>query len=229
MSRIRLWLAATASALAVAGGLLAGPAAQAAPGASARPADVQLDLGALGRKAALRSCATKRFVDGRPRQVQVRYGVRQLTSTVPGSSFWLRNHEGRLLFCDMFGRDRPAVLPLPRPRPGRAAVHLTNPRQAWSSCDRTDLGVRSSTWLRVRKPVASARMRFWADGVPGPWFAAQRQGQVIHLQAWVSDLAKTAELKLQTHVLETDGRVMGIRGLPRRPQAVSTSCGLVIA
>ena len=213
-SRFRRLLVGGLAALAVAGGAVAVPA-------GAAPAPLQLDLGALGRLAALATCATDDFVDGRPGAVRVSYGMKQLTPSTPTGSFILRNHKGGTLFCDMLGRDRPSQRPFPTTSASRPAVHYTNPVQNWSW--KPGILVGTNSWLRVQDPVQSARTRFFVDGVAGPWFVSKRQGRFVHLQSWLlaAEVPDSAPLKVQTQVRNGAGQVMTVPGLSNQPRTLA--------
>ena len=193
--------------------------------------DITLDLGALDRAAALTSCATPGFVAGDPGGVQVLYGEQQRSATDPTGSFILRNSAGTVMFCDMFGEDRPAVLPLPTSSATQPAVRLTNSRRDWS-CAGPDgaqvARVRTNHWLVVQDAVRSARTRFWVGGVPGPWFGAARQGDYIHLQSWLASAPATGSLKLETQVLDSSGEAVEVAGVPSGPRNLLVSCGVEI-
>lgn len=219
MGRIRRRLAVVLTAFALTSGLLGGHAAQGAD-------VVDLDLGPLGKSAALDSCATQGFVDGKPGQLSVRYGMLQRTRVGSRGSFVLRNHAGRLLFCDMFGRQTPAVRPIPTSSPQRPAVIVTNSIQEWP-CTKSVL-FRTNLWLKVQDPVRSARMRYWVNGEPGPWFTSRRQGRFVHLQSWLAPAPRGAVLKMQTQVRNGAGRVMDVKGLPSRPKRLFRACGTII-
>lgn len=223
--------------LAVAAGLAAVSAAVSGPGeplsatttsaGASGPAPVRLDLGPLGKAAALDRCATTAFVAGRPGRLRVRYGMLQRTPTDPAGSFVLRNHTGEHLFCDMFGRQRPSVRPMPTTSLPRPAVHVTNSVHEWT-CQ--EVLFRANAWLRVQDPVRSARIRYWVDGVAGPWFVSRRQGRFVHLQSWLAGagVAEGAAIAMQTQVLDGARRVLAVPGLPSGPRRLSRSCGVVI-
>ena len=221
----RLVAAGVASAAMVVGTIGVPGTAGAVARSAAAP--VMLDLGPLGRAAALKSCATDAFVDGRPGRLRVSYGMRQRTPFASRGSFVLRNHAGRTLFCDMFGRQRPSVRPFPTTNSSRPAVHYTNPIREWRC--KTVL-FRTNAWLRVQDPVQSARMRYWVDGVAGPWFVTRRQGRFVHLQSWLfdADVPDGAALKIQTQVLNGAGRVLDVSGIPSEPRTLRKSCGVII-
>ncbi len=238
------WLVASTATLAtLVGGVVAVSALTADPDADQQlgPAssgvlgldldDITLDLGALDKTAALASCATTGFIGGDPAGVEVLYGQRQLTATDPTGSFVLRNAEGKLMLCDMFGEERPAVLPLPSPTDAQPAVTLTNSRRDWS-CVGPDgaqsVRVRTNHWLAATDEVESARTRFWVDGVAGPWFGAARQGGFVHLQSWLASVPATSALKLETQVLDGAGEQVAVPGVPQGPRPVLVSCGVEI-
>ena len=167
------WLAtAAATAVILVGGVVLAQAAMAPdePDAAAPAAvvgldldDVTLDLGALNLEEALASCATTAFVDGDPGSVELLYGQQQLTPTTPTGSFVLRNGDGKVMFCDMFGEDCPAVLPLPTTSATRPAVMLTNNRRHVTCAKAAGVElaqVRTNLWLAVTDQVESARTRF---------------------------------------------------------------------
>lgn len=193
--------------------------------------DITLDLGALDKTAALASCATTAFIAGNPGAVEVLYGQRQVTATDPTGSFVLRNAAGKVMFCDMFGEERPAVLPLPTASASAPAVTLTNSRRDWS-CAGPDgaqvARVRTNLWLAVHDGVQSARTRFWVQGVPGPWYGSARQGDYIHLQSWLSSVPATGALKLETEVLDGSGEAIDVAGIPSGPRSLMVSCGVEI-
>jgi hypothetical protein len=219
-SRARQVVVALATVLAVAGALAGGPAQGAA--------DLDIDLGRVGKAAALSGCASKSFVDGRPGRLEVRYGVKQRTPAGSRNTFVLRNHAGKWRFCDFFGPDRPSVLPMPRPSMSRPAVHATNPKREFRCTGDTLTRFRTNAFLRVQDPVGSARMRYFVDGVAGPWFVTERQRRFVHLQSWLLDVPKSSTLKIQMQVLNRAGNVMSIRGLPSRPRPLNVSCGIII-
>ncbi len=135
----------------------------------------------------------------------------------------LRNHAGRTLFCDMLGRQHPSVRPFPTTSASRPAVHYTNSVEEWclvaQGCISTVL-FRTNAWLKVQDPVRSARMRYFVDGVAGPWFVSQRQGRFVHLQSWLLDTAVPAgvPLKIQTQVLNGSGAVLDVAGMTSHPR-----------
>lgn len=222
-SSIRAWVVAVATAVALVTGLAALPGA-AATGAHAARADVDLDIRPLGKATATRQCATKRFVDGKPRRLRVRYGMEQRRPSGSGGSFVLRNHAGRFLFCDMFGRDRPSTLPMPRPSRRRVAVHATNPDRRPICTDGVPTGMRYGVFFRVLDPVRSARTRFWVDDVAQPWFTSRRQGGFVHLQSWQRAIPDGASLRIQTQLRSRSGKVLAVKGIPGRPQPLPRSC-----
>ncbi len=184
------------------------------PADATTPADVALDVAALGRSAALRHCATRSFAAD-PDSVRVLYGHRQRSSpTATSRTFVLRNRTGQVLLCDLTGRDRPSVLPLPRTSPSRPAVLVAAGQRRWS-CDGTRLAsFRMTSWLMVQDPVRSARVRYSVDGEPGPWFTAARHGRFLHLQSWTADVAATSVLRVETQLLGRDGHRVTVAGLP---------------
>ncbi len=192
--------------------------AQAAPVTHRMLDDISLDVAPLTKLAALEHCATRSFA-AHPDSVRVLYGVRQLTALGSSRTFVLRNGAGKVLLCDRFGRDRPAVLPLPTTSTSRPAVFLTTGQRRWS-CEGTTLrSFRMTSWLRVQAPVRSARVRYTLDGVPGPWFTAARHGRFIHLQSWVgSAAAGTDVLRVEMQVLDRTGSPVGVRGIPSGPR-----------
>ncbi len=177
-------------------------------------ADVALDVAPLGRLAALRTCATSTFAAD-PDSVRVLYGQRQLRGADATSPvFVLRNGDGQVLLCDMFGRDRPATLPLPTTTAERPAVFLTAGQRRWS-CDGTTLrSFRMTTWLKVQDPVRTARVRYTVDGVPGPWFTAARQGRFVHLQSRLGGALPTDVLTAELQLLDVAGDPVPVRGIP---------------
>ena len=183
-----------------------------------------LDVRALGRAAALEGCATRAFVDGRPRGVDVRYGMLQRTAAGTRGSFVLRNHAGAWRFCDMFGAEGPSGMPMPRPTAERVAVHVTNPDWAPICHDGVRTGMRANAFFRVKDVVRSARTRFWVDGVAQPWFVSQRQGRFVHLQSWQQGLPEGARLMIQTQLRDQAGRVLAVTGVPSRPRPVGNGC-----
>jgi hypothetical protein len=222
-SSMRGWGAAAVTTVALVLGLAALPGAAATSALGAR-AGVDLDIRPLGKAAAIEQCATKRFVDDRRRLLRVRYGMKQRTPSGSRGSFVLRNHAGRFMFCDMFGRDRPSTLPMPRPNKRRVAVHATNPDRRPICTDGVRTGMRYGVFFRVRDPVRSARTRYWVDGVAQPWFTSKRQGRFVHLQSWQSGLAGDAGLSIQTQLRNRDGKVLSVKGIPSKPQRVPRSC-----
>lgn len=186
--------------------------------------DVALDQGDLGKFLALRHCATSAFAAD-PDAVRVLYGRRQLQSPTAASRvFVLRNGDGKVLLCDMFGRDRPAILPLPTTSAERPAVFFTNGQRRWSCDGATLRSFRMTTWLKVERPVASARVRYVRDGVAGPWFTSARQSRFVHLQSWLRDAAATEQLQVELQVLDGAGDPIAVRGLPRGPRPLD-GCG----
>jgi hypothetical protein len=220
-SSIRRWALAVLTSVALVTGLVAAPVTA---GAAGRAAPVQLDLGSLGKAAALNQCATKRFVDGKPRKLRVLYGMKQRTPSGSRGSFVLRNHAGKVMFCDMFGRDRPSRLPLPRPTAQRVAVHATNPDQR-AICDEAGVrtGMRYAEFLRVKDPVRSARTRFWVDGVAQPWFTSKRQRGFVHLQSWQRGL-DGAKVQVQTQLRNRAGTVLSVPGMSSKPRTIPQGC-----
>jgi hypothetical protein len=233
-SSIRWWSAAGVTALALVAGVLGGAAMTepvSSPGersARTETTDVMLDRGALGKPAALRTCATRSFVAGKPGALRVRYGMKQRTPKSTRGSFVLRNHAGQFMFCDMFGRDYPAVLPMPDSSRKRPAVHVTNSRRDWRCSAESLTRFRTNAWFKVQDPVRSARMRYWVDGVAGPWYVSQRQGRFLHLQSWLLDPPEGAALKIQTQVRNGAGQVVQVRGIPSGPRPLLVTCGAVI-
>jgi hypothetical protein len=233
-SSIRWWAAAGVTALALVAGVLAGVALTEPAGSAgdrsgrAQPTDVVLDLGALGKPAALRTCATRSFVAGKPGSLRVRYGMKQRTPQSAKGSFVLRNHAGQFMFCDMFGRDYPAVLPMPGTNPRRPAVYVTNSRRDWRCSADSLTRFRTNAWFKVQDPVRSARMRYWVDGVAGPWFVSQRQGRYLHRQSWLFTPPEGAGLQIQTQVRNEAGQVMQVRGIPSGPRRLLVTCGAEI-
>lgn len=245
MGRRSGWAAAAAAAVAtVVGGvvafqaLLSGPRTDDHP-PSSQPAavvgleggDVDLDLGPLDATDALATCATPGFVAGDPDGVAVLYGQRQVTATDPTGSFVLRNRAGKLMFCDMFGDDRPAVLPVPVPTASNPAVLLTSSRRDWSCAGPQGdqvARVRTNLWLAVTDAVASARSRFVVDGVPGPWFGSDRHGGYLHLQSWLASVPVDTPLQLETEVLDSAGAPLALRDVRRGPQPLLVACGAEI-
>ena len=206
-------------------GVVAAVPAVAAPVSHRAVPDVELDLGALGKYAALKHCATRTFASD-PDSVKVLYGMRQVSGTGTSSRvFVLRNGAGKVLLCDMFGRDRPAVLPLPSTSTSRPAVFFTPGQRRWS-CDGTALrSFRMTSWLKVQDPVRSARVRYSVNGVPGPWFSAARQGRFIHLQSWLGPALSTDVLKVELQLLDRTGAPVTVAGIPsgaRRLDGCST-------
>lgn len=191
--------------------------------------DITLDLGALDLEDALASCATDAFVGGDPGSLELLYGERQLTATDPTGTFILRNGAGKVMFCDMFGQERPAVLPLPTTSDTQPAQMLTSSRRD-VSCARAagvELArIRTNLWLTVTDQVESARTRFWVDGVPGPWHGSARQGGYLHLQSWVLDAPANGTLKLETQVLDGSGDPVAVPGMPSGPRSLLVSCGV---
>ena len=233
------WLAtAAATAVTLVGGVVLAQAAMAPDEPDvAEPAavvgldldDVALDLGALGLEEALASCATSEFIGGDPGSVELLYGQQQLTPTTPTGSFVLRNGDGKVMFCDMFEDDYPAVLPLPTTSATRPAVMLTNTRRDVSCAETAGVElarVRTNLWLAVTDQVESARTRFWVDGMPGPWFGAARQGGYLHLQSWLLETPATGTLELETEVLDGSGDPVAVPGMPSGPRSLLVSCGV---
>ena len=233
------WLAtAAATAVTLIGGVVLAQAAMAPdePDAAAPAAvvgldldDIALDLGALDLEEALASCATTDFVDGDPGSVELLYGQQQLTPTTPTGSFVLRNGDGKVMFCDMFGDDYPAVLPLPTTGATRPAVMLTNNRRQITCAKAAGVEIaqiRTNLWLAVTDQVESARTRFWVDGVPGPWFGAARQGDYVHLQSWLLETPASSALKLETQVLDGSGGAVAVPGMPSGPRSLLVTCGV---
>jgi hypothetical protein len=198
--------------------------ASAAPVQERAVADVALDVADLGKFAALKYCATKSFAAD-PDSVRVLYGVRQLTGlTTSSRTFVLRNGAGKVLLCDLFGRDRPSILPLPTTSAERPAVHFSNGQRRWS-CDGTTLrSFRMTSWLKVQDPVRSARIRYTTNGVPGPWFTAARQGRFIHLQSWLGSALATDVLKVELQLLDRFGAPVTVQGIPSGPRKLE-GCG----
>ena len=231
------WLAtAAATAVTLIGGVVLAQAATAPdePDA-AEPAavvgldldDIALDLGALGLEEALTSCATTDFVDDDPGSVELLYGQQQLTPTSPAGSFVLRNGAGKVMFCDMFGDDYPAVLPLPTTSATRPAVMLTNNRRQITCSKAAEIAqIRTNLWLAVTDQVESARTRFWVDGVAGPWFGAAQQGGYLHLQSWLLEAPASSALELETQVLDGSGDPVAVPGMPSGPRSLLVSCGV---
>ena len=176
--------------------------------------DVDLDLGAIGRPAALKYCATKAFAAD-PDSVRVLYGQRQLRGLDAASRVYvLRNGEGKVLLCDMFGRDRPSTLPLPTTSTERPAVFLTAGQRRWS-CDGDVLrSFRMTSWLKVQDPVRTARVRYTVDGVPGPWFTSARQGRFLHLQSRLGGPLPTDALEAELQLLDAAGDPVSVPGIP---------------
>ena len=198
----------------VTAGVAAPSLASSAPRHQRAVTDVVLDVANLGKFAALKYCATKSFAED-PDGVRVLYGVRQLsTLTTSSRVFVLRNSAGKVLLCDMFGRDRPSALPLPTTSAGRPAVFFSSGQRRWS-CDGTTLqSFRMTNWLRVQDPVKSARVRYSVNNVPGPWFTAARQGSFIHLQSWMGSALGTDQLKVELQLLDKDGAPVNVQGIP---------------
>ena len=191
--------------------------------------DITLDLGALDLEDALASCATTAFVGGDPGSVELLYGEQQATPTDPTGTFILRNGDGKVMFCDMFGQERPAVLPLPTTSEAEPAVMLTSSRRDVTCLKAAgvDLArVRTNLWLSLTDQVESARTRFWVDGVPGPWHGSARQGDHLHLQSWLLQAPATGTLKLETEVLDGSGEPVPVPGMPAGPRSLLVSCGV---
>jgi hypothetical protein len=218
------WLMSAVTTVSLTVALAAVPALADTVSTTADTGTTALDVRALGRAAALEGCATRKFVDGRPRGLKVRYGMLQRTITGTRGSFVLRNHAGAWRFCDMFGADGPSRMPLPKPTAERVAVHLTNPDWAPVCKDGVRTGMRTNAFLRVTDVVRSARTRFWVDGEAQPWFASKRQGRIVHLQSWQQGLPAGAKLMIQTQLRDRDGKVLAIKGLPSRPRPMTNGC-----
>jgi hypothetical protein len=198
---------------AVAGGVAAPGLATASTTSDRAVTDIALDVADLGKVVALKYCATKTFA-ANPDSVRVLYGVRQLTPTSASRTFVLRNGAGKVMMCDLFGRDRPAVLPLPSTTASRPAVFFTNGQRRWS-CDGTVMkSFRMTNWLKVQDPVKSARVRYSVGAVEGPWFTAARQGRFIHLQSWLFNTLPTDTLKVELQLLDRAGNPVTVPGMP---------------
>ena len=181
--------------------------APAATGSHRAVTDIALDRGAIGKFAALKYCATKTFAAD-PDSVRVLYGQRQLRGLdVSSRVFVLRNGDGKVLLCDMFGRDRPSALPLPTTTTDRPAVFFTAGQRRWS-CDGDVLeSFRMTTWLKVQDPIKSARVRY-------TWFSSARQGRFIHLQSWLGAAQPTDVLKAELQLLDAAGEPVSVPGIP---------------
>ncbi|GAA1931261.1 hypothetical protein [Nocardioides marmoribigeumensis] len=212
------------AAAAVTAGVAAPSLTGAAPVAAPTVADVSLDVATLGKFAALKYCATKSFASD-PDSVRVLYGVRQRRSLSTSSrTFVLRNGAGKVMLCDLFGNDRPAILPLPTSTASRPAVFFTNGQRRWS-CDGTTLrSFRMTTWLKVQDPVRSARVRYTKNGVPGPWFTSARHGRFIHLQSWMGPALANDVLKVELQLRDKAGAPVTVKGIPSGPRRLD-GCG----
>jgi hypothetical protein len=224
-------LVGTAVGAALTTGLTSGLAAGGASAATAHRAgvtDVVLDVAGLSKFAALKYCATKSFAAD-PDSVRVLYGVRQLkTLTTTSRTFVLRNGSGKVLLCDLFGRDRPASLPLPTTTASKPAVFFTTGQRRWS-CDGTTLrSFRMTNWLKVQDPVRSARVRYSVNGTPGRWFTAGRDGRFIHLQSWLGPTAGTDALKVELQLLDGSGSPVTVPGIPSGARKLDGCRGNVI-
>ena len=217
-------LVGTVAAAALTAGVAAPSLATAASTSAPTVADVNLDVANLGKFAALKYCATKTFAAD-PDTVRVLYGVRQLSSlTASSRTFVLRNGAGQVMLCDLFGKDRPAILPPPTTSSTRPAVFFTNGQRRWS-CDGTTLkSFKMTNWLRVQDPVRTARVRYTVNGVSGPWFTAARQGRFIHLQSWMGPTVANDVLKVEMQLLDGSGNPVTVQGVPSGPRKLD-GCG----
>lgn len=190
--------------------------------------DIDLDLGAIGKFVALKYCATKAFAAD-PDSVRVLYGQRQLRGLDASSRvFVLRNGDGKVLLCDMFGRDRPSTLPLPTTSADRPAVFFTAGQRRWT-CDGDVLrSFRMTSWLKVQDPIRSARVRYTVNGVPGPWFTSARQGRFIHLQSWLGAALPTDVLKAELQLLDAAGDPVSVPGIPSGARKIDGCSGNVV-
>lgn len=208
----------------VTAGVAAPSLASSAPRHQRAVTDVVLDVANLGKFAALKYCATKTFAAD-PDSVRVLYGVRQLSSlTASSRTFVLRNGAGQVMLCDLFGKDRPAILPPPTTSSTRPAVFFTNGQRRWS-CDGTTLkSFKMTNWLKVQDPVRTARVRYTVNGVSGPWFTAARQGRFIHLQSWMGPTVANDVLKVEMQLLDGSGNPVTVQGVPSGPRKLD-GCG----
>jgi hypothetical protein len=221
----RLLIGTVAGAAITAGAVAAPTLASAAPVQHRAVTDLDLDLAVIGKVAALKYCATSAFARN-PDGVKVLYGVRQLSSLSSSSSrvFVLRNGQGKILLCDMFGRDRPSVLPLPSPTTSHPAVAFSPGQRRWS-CDGTTLrSFKMTNWLKVKDPITSARVRYSVNNVPGPWFTAARHGSFIHLQSWMGPALDTDNLKVELQLLDKAGSPVNVQGFPSGARKLA-GCG----
>lgn len=184
---------------------------------------ISLDVGTVDDRA-VAACLVDDFAD-EPDEVDVSYAVEQRTATGSVPVLVLRNGLGHVLLCDAFGPTRPATVPQPVATPARPAVLFTSDSRQWDCTGDRLRSFTMSTWLSVTEPVTRGQLRFVVDGEPGPWFTSAARNGFVHLQAWLSDLPRDAEVAVQLRTLDADGEPVASSGLPGKPTQVGSCPG----
>ncbi len=183
--------------------------------------DLDLDLGPVADPMA----AAAKCLGEDSSSAQALYAVEQRTESGAVPVLVLDRGDGDLLFCDMDGMDRPAVMPVPTATDSDPVAFLTNGRLSWD-CDCMILKRHTSTtWLSVADEVAEVQQRYWVDGEAGPWFTTAAQDGYAHLQAWLTGPPEKADLQMEQRVLDSAGEPVSQSTIPTAKQPLAGCSG----
>lgn len=176
---------------------------------------LNLDVGEVS-EGAVADCIADGFA-GSPDEVVVDYESQQLAEEGSSPVLLLRNEEGDVRLCDMFGLNRPAEVPQPVATPATPAVFFTVERQRWQCTDEAWEAYAIGTWLAVTDPVAYGQLRFLVDGRESDWFTSEARNGFVHLQAWLRDPPVGSEILIEVRLLDESGDRVSSEGVEPGP------------